>query len=162
MSFKILREGLNLLVRLKNHRDGLQVIGLKLKSLWYWVLALNIYYLSLFSGGKINITPKLKQYIRDWKAYIKLHTPDISFSCRSRLNLECGPQTIIECQKQINAFLQQISRLQKQVKTFKDHQHLKEQNQISATEADVFIVSFKEIGYVSNLIIFSSSTVERK
>ncbi len=87
------------------------------------------------------MTPKLRRYLRDRKSFLKLRTPDMSSPRKSRLNLEYGKRTVMDCQKQISALRQQVRRLQKQVETFKALVlHLEEQNHLSRSTADAFLV----------------------
>ncbi|XP_065218221.1 uncharacterized protein LOC135844051 isoform X1 [Planococcus citri] len=98
------------------------------------------------SSGNITMTPKLRRYIRDRKKFLKLRTPDINSPRKARLNLEYGQKTVLQHRKEIATLQQQVRRLQKQVKTFKDLlQHLEKENKISSTVADKFLVSVEEI-----------------
>lgn len=89
---------------------------------------------------------KLRRYVRDRKPFMKLRTPDINSPRKARLNLKYGQETLKGYQKEIIALKQQVRRLQKQVKTYKDLVlHLEEQNQISETIADTVLVCVEEI-----------------
>lgn len=87
------------------------------------------------------MTPKLRRYLRDRKSFLKLRSPDINSPRKSRLNLQYGQQTIVECQKEISALRQQVRRLQKQVQTLKAHiLYLEEQNDLSQSTPDTIFV----------------------
>ncbi len=94
-----------------------------------------------FSGMSTDVTPSLHLYLRDRKTFMQLGSPDMSTPRRARMNLRYGQETVTACKKKIDTLQQQVRRLSKKVKTYKDLIcHLKENNLISMNAADILSV----------------------
>lgn len=88
-----------------------------------------------------EMTPSLRKYLRDRKPFTQLKSPDFSSPRRLRMNVRYGKDTVMSYRKKVNRLQTEISRLKKKMVTLQDLiGHLEEQNKISATLSNKFLV----------------------
>lgn len=93
----------------------------------------------------VDVTPRLKRYLRDRKSFMQLGTPDVATPRRAKLNLEFGQQTVANCQRKIASLQQTIRRLRSKLSTMEETiRHLQAEGHISEEVADTLSVRLKK------------------